>query len=314
MRFNAVIFITILFFIGLCSFLLYRPNIKNNFSKKKVVCTTGMIASVVHEIAGDLLDIVCLMGPGVDPHVYKTKPTDVLHIQEAHLLLYNGLHLEGKMVELFEELHKTKKVCAVSSWCDNTLLIKVSEQAYDPHIWHDILLWQQIVVPLAKELCLIDPEHTAYFIAQAEKYTLKLTTLHNQIKDSFATIPAQKRVLVTAHDAFNYFGRAYGFEVVALQGVSTDVQPGLADMVTLVDLIIAKNISVIFVESCIPKKSIEAVVQMAQRRGHTLQMGKELLADALGDQEKNADTYVGMMYYNMRTIMDGYALHGMPAI
>lgn len=286
---------------------LYKPSTQQNKIKKKVVCTTGMIGSVIREIASEKIDIICLMGPGVDPHIYKAKPTDVIHIQEADLLLYNGLHLEGKMVELFEEMHTTKKVYAVSSWIDSSQFIKVDEEAYDPHVWHDVSLWQQIVLPLQEQLCLLDPENQSFFIKNANNYIQELNNLDTTIKKTFASIEESKRILITAHDAFSYFGRAYGFQVVSLQGVSTDVQPGLADITNLVTFIIEKQVPVIFLESCIPKKSIESVVEMVQRTGNSIRIGKELLADALGCSEKNADSYIGMMYYNMHTILQGFS-------
>ncbi|RTL06620.1 manganese transporter [Candidatus Dependentiae bacterium] len=295
--------------ISFAIFFLWRPDQQKTYLKKKIVCTTGMISSVAYEIAGGYIDIICLMGPGVDPHIYKAKPTDVMHIQEADLLLYNGLHLEGKMVELFEELHTTKKVYAVSSWINQSQLIKVDEQAYDPHVWHDVSLWQQIVLPLQEQLCLLDPAHASIFSANAHTYIEKLNDLDKNIKKIFASITQHKKILVTAHDAFSYFGRAYGFQVVALQGVSTDVQPGLADITHLVNFIIEKQIPVIFLESCMPKKSIESVVEMVKRSGNTISIGKELLADALGEPEKNADSYIGMMYYNIEAIVNGFSYH-----
>jgi manganese/zinc/iron transport system substrate-binding protein len=291
----------------LSKYALENRSVVKNASAGKIVCTTGMIASVVREITGNSVDIVCLMGPGVDPHIYKAKPTDVIHIQEADLLLYNGLHLEGKMVELFEELHKTKKVLPVSSLIDSSFFIQVDEGVYDPHLWHDVSLWKQIVMPLKEELSILFSEHAAQFNENAVTYLKKLDDLHDSMKRKFFTIPVEKRILVTAHDAFGYFGRAYEFRVISLQGVSTDVQPGLADITKLVDFIIEKKISVVFIESCIPKKSIEMVVHMAARRGHTVNIGKELLADALGSREQNADFYIGMMRYNTQVLMDGFA-------
>jgi manganese/zinc/iron transport system substrate-binding protein len=307
MRYMSILIIFGLIIMYLCMHLLYHSSSVKTASKGKIVCTTGMIASVVHEIAGNSLDIICLMGPGVDPHIYKAKPTDVVHIQEADLLLYNGLHLEGQMVELFEDLHATKKVFAVSSFIDDSLCMQVDEHVYDPHIWHDVSLWQQIVMPLKDQLCTIFPDHAEQFNTNALHYLKKLKNLHHLMQKTFATIPVEKRILVTAHDAFGYFGKAYGFEVVALQGVSTDVQPGLADITKLMNFIIEQHIPVVFIESCVPKKSIETVVQMAERLGRKVQVGKELLADALGSPEKNADSYIGMMYYNMYVIMDGFA-------
>lgn len=307
-----IIFITASVCVGIIILATLKYSLQENCatkSKKRVVCTTGMIGSVLHEIAGDRLDIICLMGPGVDPHVYKAKPTDVMNIQKADLILYNGLHLEGKMVELFEELAATKKVIAVSSWLDKTLLINATDQAYDPHVWHDVNLWRQILFPLTHELCLIDPENALFFSKNAEHYNDELTDLDIKMKNTFARIPAKKRILVTAHDAFSYFGRAYGFEVVAVQGVSTDVQPGLADLTNLVSFLIKHNVPVIFLESCIPKRSIEAVVEMVTRSGSSIQVGGELLADALGEHEKDADTYTGMILHNMYTIMEGFAQH-----
>jgi len=303
--FTTIIVCLVIFFLS--KYALENRSFVKNASAGKIVCTTGMIASVVREITGNSVDVVCLMGPGVDPHIYKAKPTDVIHIQEADLLLYNGLHLEGKMVELFEELHKTKKVLPVSSLIDSSFFIQVDEGVYDPHLWHDVSLWKQIVMPLKEQLCMLFSEHAGQFNENAVTYLKKLDDLHDNMKKEFFTIPVEKRILVTAHDAFGYFGRAYEFSVVSLQGVSTDVQPGLADITKLVDFIIEKKISVVFIESCIPKKSIETVVHMAARRGHTVNIGKELLADALGSREQNADFYIGMMCYNMQVLMDGFA-------
>ena len=301
--------ISIFCILFLCVVVWYAKNystMQQQSYKKKVVCTTGMIASVVREIAQDIVEVVCLMGPGVDPHVYKARASDVMHIQQAQLILYNGLHLEGKMAELFEELHKTKLIFAVTDAIDRSLLIEVDRGVYDPHVWHDVLLWKMIVLPIAQKLAQIDPEHEQLFVNNAQKYIKTLDELNNKLKQKCAIIPPEKRVLVSAHDAFGYFGKAYKFKVVALQGVSTDAQPGLADITQLAQFIVDHHIAVVFLESCIPPKSIDAVVGMVARLGRQVAVGKELLADALGMGKDNADSYVGMIEYNMDVIISSF--------
>jgi manganese/zinc/iron transport system substrate-binding protein len=284
----------------------YAKNEKRTH-KKKIVCTTGMIASVVKEIVHDKMDVICLMGPGVDPHVYKARPSDVIHIKQADLIVYNGLHLEGKMTELFEQFERSKVVFSVGTMIDRNLLLTVDEGIYDPHIWHDVSLWKEIVMPLAHQCGKILPQERSFFEESAYAYEAQLEQLHDTIKNRCAEIPQEKRILVTAHDAFSYFGRAYGYKVVALQGVSTDAQPGLADMMQLAHYIVEYKISVVFLESCIPHKSMNALVQMVARLGWNVTVGKELLADALGMEKDNADFYIGMIQYNVNAMIEGFA-------
>jgi manganese/zinc/iron transport system substrate-binding protein len=303
---RTLFFVVFFFCITLWFAKNYFTTNKQYTTKKKIVCTTGMIASVVQEIVQDTVDVVCLMGPGVDPHVYKARTSDVMHIQQAQLILYSGLHLEGKMAELLQELHKTKLVFAVTDVIARSLLIEVDNQVYDPHVWHDVSLWKMIVLPIAQKLTQVDPEHAQLFADNAQKYIKKLDKLDKTMKQKCAIIPAEKRILVSAHDAFGYFGKAYGFKVVALQGVSTDAQPGLADIVQLAQFIFEHHIPVVFLESCIPPKSIEAVVGMVGRLGGRVAVGQELLADALGMRKDNADSYVGMIEYNMDVIISSF--------
>lgn len=268
-----------------------------------VVCTTGMIADVVKHIAPDHVQVIGLMGPGVDPHLYRVKESDLHHLAHADIIFYNGLHLEGKMVDVFEQIDSAK-VVAVGKAIDKKDLIESSFQGvYDPHIWHDVALWKSVACLIGNSLAQMDQEHASLYQENMQKYCKTLDDLIVFIQQQVERILPSQRILVTAHDAFQYFGRAYGFQVVGLQGISTDSDINTRDIQRLADYIEQHKIKAIFVESSIPQKNIQAVQRAVQARGWKVTIGPELFSDALGDESKQAHTYIGMIKHNVVSIV-----------
>lgn len=298
----------------LFSFIVYKTVRfeRTKADKLSIVCTTGMIASTVQSIVGNEADVFCLMGPGVDPHTFKVRPSDVARIRSADLLVFNGLHLEGKMTDLFEQSDIAGKSCSVQTCIDTKQLIEVAPGVYDPHVWHDVWLWASVIDPLAERIIQLMPEKADSLYKNVAEYKHRLLQLHQQLLETYAKIPVAQRILITAHDAFGYFGRAYGFQVVALQGVSTDVQAGLADLLGLANFIVDHKVPVVFLESCIPSKSMIAVVEKVETLGFKVTLGNELLADAVGMQGADPAAYQQMMLDNMRTIVDGFGYPVLP--
>ncbi len=270
-----------------------------------IVVTTGMIADVVRNVAGARADVEALMGPGVDPHLYKATQGDLSRLTGADIVFYNGLHLEGKMVDVLEKLGAHKPVVAVAVGIDSSKLRRPPEfkGAYDPHIWFDVQLWTGAVRAVDSVLEKHYPEHAAEFRKNATAYIARLDSLHAWVGVEIATIPEDRRVLVTAHDAFGYFGRAYHIEVKGLQGISTVSEYGLSDISALVDLIVTRQIKAVFVESSVPRRSIEAVVQGCSARGHQVAIGGTLYSDAMGAAGTPDGTYIGMVSANVTKIV-----------
>lgn len=275
--------------------------------KYKVITTTTMLADLSKIIGGDVVEVRGLMGPGVDPHLYKASAGDVTIMQEADMVVFNGLHLEGKMGEIFENLDKRGKLVveiATGLPEEELLIFAADTSVHDPHIWFDVRLWQaaaKVVVDGFKEL---DPEHSELFEANYNAYMEELSDLHTYILERAQEIPEDKRILVTAHDAFEYFGKAYGFEVRGLQGISTASEAGTGDVRDLADYIIEKNIKAVFVESSVPKKNIEALQEAVKAKGFDLEIGGELYSDSLGTKGTDAETYIGTVKSNIDTIVD----------
>jgi manganese/zinc/iron transport system substrate-binding protein len=270
----------------------------------RIVCTTGIIADVVSEIAGDQAQVEALMQPGVDPHLYKATLRDLGRLRTADVIFYNGLHLEGKMAEVLHKLARKKPVFALSDGIDTHLLITVNgKEQYDPHIWFDTQLWGQSVQYIASVLMAQDPAHKAVYQERASQFLLRLGQIEKQIRHMIQEIPESQRILVTSHDAFLYFGRAFGLQVKGLQGISTMSEFGLKDVSDLVNFIIARDIRAVFVESAISSKPMEAVVLGCQERGHTIRLAAgALYADALGQPGTQAGSYTGMLLHNAETI------------
>lgn len=278
----------------------------------RITCTIGMIGDVASEIGGDYVEVDALMGPGVDPHLYKATQGDLARLSEADLVLYNGLHLEGRMADVLVKMASRVPTYQVTDRIDPALLREPPEFQgnYDPHVWFDVSLWEQVAQRIQEILIEHQPLHRAYFDGRASAYRQKLSTLHAYAHDQIATIPKENRILVTAHDAFGYFGRAYDIEVLGIQGISTSTEYGLQDLNKLVDLIVARNISAVFVESSVPRRSIEALIAGAEARGHAVRLGGELFSDAMGQPGTPEGHYVGMVKHNVDTIVEALKRDG----
>ena len=274
-------------------------------SKLKIVCTTGMIGDALKNIVGDSAEVVSLMGPGVDPHLYKATQGDLGKLSEADVIFYNGLHLEGKMGEIFEKMGKRKKTVAFAEGIQPGKLrvMDAVTQSHDPHIWFDVSLWAEAVAYAGEQMQKIDPAKAAYYKSNTDVYLQKLTDLHGRVKTAIAEIPASQRVLVTSHDAFGYFGRAYDMEVQGLQGISTTAEFGVRDVSNLVKFIIEKKIKAIFVETSVSQKSIEAVLEGCRQQGHNVVIGGKLYSDAMGEAGTPEGTYIGMVEANVAIVV-----------
>lgn len=269
---------------------------------KYFVCTTGMIQDAVARVAGPEARVEALMGPGVDPHLYKATQGDLSRLTEADMVFYNGLHLEGKMGEVLEKLGRQKPVVAVAESLDSSLLLQ-ADGAYDPHVWFDVDLWSKVVLAIGASLAAQYPDEAAGYQERAAAYASELQALHEEVKASIASIPEAQRVLITAHDAFGYFGRAYQIEVRGLQGISTISEFGLRDVTDLVRFLTEKRIKAVFVESSIPARSVEAVVEGCAAQGHQVAIGGTLYSDAMGAAGSPEGTYTGMVQHNVQTIV-----------
>lgn len=273
-----------------------------------IVTTTGMIGDAVKNIAGDKATVVSLMGPGVDPHLYKATQGDLTELRKADIIVYNGLHLEGKMQEIFTELAKTKKVFAVSDGIDESKFRNVAvvsgNATHDPHIWFDVLLWSQGIQYIGNKISETDIKNSETYKNNTQAYIEKLKTLDTEVREKINIIPAENRILITSHDAFGYFGNAYGIEVKGLQGISTAAEFGLKDITDMVDLIIADKIKAVFVESSVSEKSIRAVAEGCKEKGHAIKIGGTLYSDAMGAENTPDGTYIGMVTHNVNTITE----------
>ncbi|SHN69911.1 metal ABC transporter solute-binding protein, Zn/Mn family [Desulfitobacterium chlororespirans] len=272
-----------------------------------VVATTTMLADLAGVIGGEHVSVNGLMGPGIDPHLYQASAGDVERMQKADVVVYNGLHLEGKMSELFENLSAQNVfVICVEEGIDKSGLL-VSEDdggVYDPHIWFDVTLWKQAAQGVAEGFAQTDPEHGNSYIANLERYLAELDELNAYIQKRAAELPKEQRVLITAHDAFQYFGNAYGFEVRGLQGISTDSEAGTSDVSALASFIVERRIKAIFVESSVPPKTIQALQAAVKAQGFDVAIGGELYSDSLGGEGSGDETYIKTFRSNIDTIVD----------
>jgi manganese/zinc/iron transport system substrate-binding protein len=269
-----------------------------------VVATTGMIADAAQQIGGDRVWVRALMGPGVDPHGYKASPGDVRRLASAQLVLYNGLHLEAALTEVLEGMSRRRPTVAVTEWLDPAQLLRPPEYGggSDPHVWFDVSLWRVAAARIAAALAAADPAHAAEYAGRAAAYDAELAGLDEWVRQRLRAVPSERRVLITAHDAFSYFGRAYGFEVMGLQGISTAAEAGTADVQRLARAIATRRIPAIFVETSIPRRTIEAVQAAVGARGFRVEIGPELYSDALGVAGSGADSYAGMVRHNVAAI------------
>jgi manganese/zinc/iron transport system substrate-binding protein len=269
-----------------------------------VVATTGQVADLARQVGGEHVRVTALMGPGIDPHLYKASAGDVDRLRLADLIVYNGLHLEARMGDVLEGLSSRKPTLAVAEAIPADRLLSSPDypDAHDPHVWFDVQLWRLGIEPLAARLTELDPANAEAYRARAAAYAEELDRLDAELRATFATIPDGRRVLVTAHDAFGYFGRAYGFDVRGLQGTSTATEAGTADMQDLAAFIAERRIPAIFVETSVSTRALEAVRAAVRARGFEVRLGGALYSDALGDAGTPAGTYAGMVRHNAATI------------
>ncbi len=294
--------------LGGCSSVEGTPDVDPSGAEPllQVVTTTGMIADTARAVAGARADVVALMGPGVDPHLYKASESDVRRLGDADLVLYNGLHLEGKMGEILEKMARSRPVVAVAEAVpeDRRLEPDGYEGQYDPHVWFDVTLWALTVDPIVEALSGVDPTHATDYQQRGDALKAQYAELDAWVEARIAELPQEQRVLVTAHDAFGYFGQRYGLEVSGIQGLSTAAEAGLADVDRVVDLVSERKLKAIFVESSVPQRTIDAVRAGCEAKGHSVDLGGELFSDAMGAPGTPEGTYDGMVRHNTNTLVE----------
>lgn len=267
----------------------------------KVVTTVAMVGDLVREVAGEKATVAGLVGTGVDPHLYKASRDDVAKLQAADIVFYSGLHLEGKMTDVLVAVARSKPVHPITEAIPHDKLLKEGD-IEDPHAWMDVSLWAKAALGVGESLAAFDPPSAAHYRERAKAYADRLTALHEYGVKSLASVPQDRRLLVTSHDAFSYFGRAYGIEVRGIQGLSTESEAGLADINALVDLLVGRKVAAVFVESSVPRKNVEALIEGAKKRGHALTVGGELFSDAMGTEGTYEGTYIGMLDHNITLV------------
>lgn len=271
----------------------------------KIVTTCGMVTDIVRHVVGDEGTVTGLMGEGVDPHVYTPTRNDMTELLGADIVFYCGLTLEGRMSEQLRTLGESgKPVFALAEILEESYLRSPPEFEghYDPHVWMDVSAWSRCVQSVADTMSKLDPEHAETYAGNAEAYRKQLAELDDYVRDAIASIPASQRVLVTAHDAFGYFGQAYDIEVRGVQGISTESEAGINDINRLVDFIVDRKVQAIFVESSVTAENIRAIIEGAADRGWEVAIGGELYSDAMGPPRTYEGTYIGMLDHNATTI------------
>ena len=276
----------------------------SNDDRPFIVTTTNLIRDVVEQVGGEDVRVISLMGPGVDPHVYRATPGDFRNMERSDLVLYNGMYLEGRLSEILDRLGDQSHAVTASVPRDKLIETSDFSGTYDPHVWFDVSLWQYVVKELAVVLGSLLPDNADTFLERAEAYNKELDDLHLYVIQRIASIPEERRVLITAHDAFQYFGKAYGIEVRGLQGLSTATEFGIQDVTKMVQLIIERQIPAIFVETSVSTRSIESVIAGVRERGYQVQMGGSLFSDSMGARGTPEGIYSGMFRYNVDTIVD----------
>lgn len=304
MRFFPLLLIVIT--LSLSLFIILNRQISfGDSNKKRVVCTTTLLADMLEEIAGNTVEIISLMNPGIDPHLYKATEGDMHQVANADLIIYHGLHLEGKMAELFKAMKCYKPTfAACKALSQDDVRSTDNNECFDPHVWFSIPLWIKLVRHVAKILSDHVTLYAALYQERSEKYCQELEKLHDYVLERVQELPSAQRVLITAHDAFGYFGQTYGFQVIGLQGISTDADISSASVENLARFIADNNVSTVFTELSIPRKSIEALEQAVARYHKKVFIGPELYTDSLGDDDSPASTYSSMMRYTIDTLVE----------
>ncbi len=269
-----------------------------------VVTTTGMIGDAAREVGGDMVNVRALMGPGVDPHAYRQTRSDIVGMANADLVLWHGLYLEAQMEDFLRELSEGGNVVAVAESLPRNLLIghEDYDDKYDPHVWMNPNLWSRVVLNVRDALIEVQPESEAAFRANADAHLQELRELARYTTEVLSSVPAESRVLISAHDAFNYFGNAYGFEVMGIQGISTESEAGLQRIAEMVDTLVTRDIRAVFVESSVSDRNIRALIEGAAAEGHEVTIGGTLFSDAMGEAGTYKGTYLGMIDHNATVI------------
>lgn len=280
----------------------------SNDGQLRVVATTNILGDLVQQLAGDRVDLATLMGPGVDPHLYKASQGDIQRMAQADWVLYNGLHLEGKMTEIFPEMNRRGiATTAAAESLPDSVLIPSTEyaSAYDPHVWFDVDLWRQVAAHVGQTLARLDTAHAAAYRERTRAYVQRLDSLDRYAATEMRRVPEAQRVLITSHDAFRYLGRAYDIEVRGLQGISTTSEAGTRDVQNLADFVTERRIPALFIETSVSPRGIQAVQEAVQARGFQVTVGGTLYGDALGNPDTPTGTYTGAVRHNVDTIVSG---------
>lgn len=269
-----------------------------------VVATTSMIADAVRQVGGERVQVTALMGPGVDPHTYRQTRSDIVAMTKADVVFWHGLYLEAQLEDFFKDLSKRKIVIALAEALPKDQLLDNSAYAgrYDPHVWMDPSMWKVVVAAARDSLVKLDPKSAEMFNANMQRHLAEIDTLIAYAAKSLATVPQSSRVLITAHDAFNYFGRAHNYEVLGIQGISTESEAGLKQIEDLVNVIVTRKIGAIFIESSVSDRNVKALVEGAAAKGHKVVIGGELFSDAMGAPGTYEGTYIGMIDHNTTVI------------
>ncbi len=293
-------------FIGLLGFTACN-SYQKPASKKLIVCTTGYVADIVKNIAGDSAEVIALMGPGVDPHLYKAGLQDVDLLSQADLIVYSGLHLEGKMAEILPKVGRWRPIICIADGLNKNDKISWNgaEGVDDPHFWFDPLLWKKGADHFTLKYKELNWEDSTLINARSLNYGKMLVEINNYAKNKFDSLPEEKRWLVTPHDAFTYFSRAYNIQVRSLQGVSTLSEYGLKDITELINFLIEKHIKTIYLETSISPKATQTIIQSCAVKGHQLTVGGELYSDALGEKGSAEESYRGVFLHNVNAIYHG---------
>lgn len=272
----------------------------------RITVTVGMLGDLVRAIGGDRVEVTDLMGPGTDPHTYASTPKDTRQLEESHLILYVGHHLEGRLGQVLGSIGRRVPTFAAGEAIPTSRLLAADDDAaaHDPHLWFDVALWGEVAEAVATELARFDPAGADHYAARAATLDRELSALDSWVREQISALPENRRVLVTAHDAFRYFGRAYGIRVEGIQGISTEDEAGLQRINELVDFLVKEEIPAVFVESTVAPKNVRALVEGCRRRGHTLVIGGSLYSDAMGPRGESAGEYFGMIRHNVTTIVN----------
>jgi manganese/zinc/iron transport system substrate-binding protein len=303
---GSIFLIVLAFFSSGCASGFARGSADVSGRTINAVATTGMVGDVVKNVGGERVAVQVLMGAGVDPHLYKASEGDVVRLGEADIIFYSGLHLEAGMGRVLERIgeHGARTVAVTDAIPRDRLFSPPQFQGqYDPHVWFDVSMWSQTIDVVRDALIELDPQHAELYRRNAEDYRSRLAELDEYVRRQAQNLPEEQRVLITAHDAFNYFGRAYGFDVRGLQGISTATEASTADVTALVDFIVERQIRAVFIESSVPRRNVEAVQAAARAQGWDLRIGGSLYSDAMGSPGTEDGTYIGMVRHNIDTIV-----------